>query len=83
MKDLQEFHDDLEALMGLEWKDAWNIYKLPAYTNPERADEIWARYDLFELTGNPEQIMLAQKLKPLAQTFREIIKCLPRPSSKR
>ena len=64
MSDLQDLHDRLQDILTVEWKAAWDIWKLPSISNPEAADEVWDRYDMLELTGNPEQLMLAEKLPP-------------------
>lgn len=77
------FHDSLQDVLTTQWRDAWDIWKLPSISNPDKADEVWERYDALGLTGNPEQVMLAEKLLPLNQAFRELIKCLPKSVSQK
>lgn len=78
VKDLQVLHDDLLSLMGLEWREAYRIWTLPAISNPEKAEEIWARYEVLDIIGTPEQILLSASLKKLNNSMKEWMKCLPK-----
>lgn len=82
-EELLIFSEALTEVMTTQWKAAYKIWILPCLRQPERADAIWAHYDLMGYDDHREQKMLVEILKPLNTEFRRVYaQCLPKKKRK-
>ncbi len=71
---LSSLYNELYSIYENEWRTTYNVWVLPAISNPEKAEQIWNNYDMMEITGTPEQDLLRDAMTDLRDKLKRTMK---------
>lgn len=69
-----DLYEDVLSLYECEWREAHKVWIAPGFSDPAKAEEVWLRYDMLELTGTYEQELLQEKLDTLKDALIKVFR---------